>query len=313
MVVRLNKKYYDARRFTSQGIAHEEMYFTDGSNPTDDILERFIARCEETPGAIAVHCKAGLGRTGCVIGGYIMKHYQFTAEELIGWLRIVRPGSIIGPQQQYMQDIQMRMWQDGEVYRANIASMSAPRTKGECDPTLPGIAKNGKGKSIQASPIITSHKTAGTGVNALTDKMRSATVSSAQSNSPPPIASGSSAAQQSNRPNCKSGERTPTIGVSPPGANGSSSPSFSLFPKEKDSITQGDELLRRRNEMKAEHVAPLEHQHSPVNSADNSSADMSSSSINTLGTTSSAGQSASGISRVGKMISSTFSAKGATK
>lgn len=28
--------------------------------------------------------------------------------KVIGWLRIVRPGSIIGPQQQYMQDMQVR-------------------------------------------------------------------------------------------------------------------------------------------------------------------------------------------------------------
>ena len=33
-------------------------------------------------GAIAVHCKAGLGRTGCLIGCYMMKHYKFTAEEV---------------------------------------------------------------------------------------------------------------------------------------------------------------------------------------------------------------------------------------
>ena len=36
-------------------------------------------------GAIAVHCKAGLGRTGCLIGCYMMKHYKFTAEE-VGWI-----------------------------------------------------------------------------------------------------------------------------------------------------------------------------------------------------------------------------------
>lgn len=308
--MRLNKKYYDARRFTSQGIAHEEMYFTDGSNPPDDILERFIARCEETPGAIAVHCKAGLGRTGCVIGGYIMKHYQFTAEELIGWLRIVRPGSIIGPQQQYMQDIQMRMWQDGEVYRANIASMSAPRARGD-DPALPGISKSAKGKSIQASPITTTHKTAaGNGVGSLTEKMRGASVSPVGNNTPPPIVVGTvGAAVPANRPNSKSGERTPTIGGSPAPTGGSSSPSFSLFNKDKEPITQGDELMRRRNEMKAEHEKPPAFNQSPNSSADNSSADLSSSSINTLGTTASAGQ--SGISRVGKMISSTFSGKGA--
>ena len=34
----------------------------------------------------------------------MMKHFKFTAEECIGWLRIVRPGSIIGPQQQVQID-----------------------------------------------------------------------------------------------------------------------------------------------------------------------------------------------------------------
>jgi cell division cycle 14 len=32
-----------------------------------------------------------------------MKHYKVTAAEIIGWMRICRPGSVIGPQQHYMQ------------------------------------------------------------------------------------------------------------------------------------------------------------------------------------------------------------------
>lgn len=39
-----------------------------GSTPSDDILQRFLEVCEKAPGAIAVHCKAGLGRTGSLIG-----------------------------------------------------------------------------------------------------------------------------------------------------------------------------------------------------------------------------------------------------
>ena len=46
-----------------------------------------------------------------------MKHYRFTAREVVGWMRVCRPGSVIGPQQQYLEDIQGRMWQEGESFR----------------------------------------------------------------------------------------------------------------------------------------------------------------------------------------------------
>ena len=38
-----------------------------------------------------------------------------TAAEAIGWLRICRPGSVIGPQQQYLEEIQSRMWQVSNI------------------------------------------------------------------------------------------------------------------------------------------------------------------------------------------------------
>lgn len=45
---------------------------------------------------------AGLGRTGTLIACYIMKHYKFTAAEAIAWIRVCRPGSVIGPQQEFL-------------------------------------------------------------------------------------------------------------------------------------------------------------------------------------------------------------------
>lgn len=52
---------------------------------------------EAEQGCMAIHCKAGLGRTGTLIGLYAMKHFKFPAAAFIGWIRIARPGSILGP------------------------------------------------------------------------------------------------------------------------------------------------------------------------------------------------------------------------
>jgi cell division cycle 14 len=49
-VIRLNKKYYNERRFTTMGIAHHDMYYLDGSNPPEHILQRFLQTCESTTG-----------------------------------------------------------------------------------------------------------------------------------------------------------------------------------------------------------------------------------------------------------------------
>ena len=48
LVVRLNKKYYDCKKFTNQGIGHIDLYFIDGSNPPDAILSKFLSLCEAT-------------------------------------------------------------------------------------------------------------------------------------------------------------------------------------------------------------------------------------------------------------------------
>lgn len=73
---------YDKRLFTQSGLRHHDLYFPDGTCPPDAILSEFLSIAESERGALAIHCKAGLGRTGTLIGCYLMKHYGFTAPEV---------------------------------------------------------------------------------------------------------------------------------------------------------------------------------------------------------------------------------------
>eukprot|EP01127_Copromyxa_protea_P004080 TRINITY_DN1389_c0_g1_i3.p1 TRINITY_DN1389_c0_g1~~TRINITY_DN1389_c0_g1_i3.p1 ORF type:complete len:271 (-),score=37.12 TRINITY_DN1389_c0_g1_i3:59-871(-) len=107
-VIRLNKIEYDAKLFQEQGIKHHDLYFTDGTPPPMDIVYSFLAIVEASK-VVAVHCKQGLGRTGTLIGCYLMKHYRFSAAEAIAFLRIQRPGSVVGPQQEFLHKVESEM------------------------------------------------------------------------------------------------------------------------------------------------------------------------------------------------------------
>jgi cell division cycle 14 len=101
-VVRLNELEYDPQEFEQCGIRCVDLEFDDCTVPETHIVVEFLHVVETSPGPVAVHCKAGLGRTGTLIAIYMMKHHGFTAREAMGWLRIVRPGSVIGDQQRFL-------------------------------------------------------------------------------------------------------------------------------------------------------------------------------------------------------------------
>ncbi len=82
--------------------------------PKNSMLADFFRLCTQSE-RIAVHCRAGLGRTGTLIAASLIKFHGFTAAESIAWVRIVRPGSVMGYQQQYLQFIE-------GVFRIQVSS-----------------------------------------------------------------------------------------------------------------------------------------------------------------------------------------------
>lgn len=103
-VIRLNKPKYNPDLLKKKGIKHFDLHFKDGSVPSIELVDRFIDICSSQQGAVSVHCKAGLGRTGTLIGCYSIKIFKFPADAFIAWCRLCRPGSILGPQQQFLLD-----------------------------------------------------------------------------------------------------------------------------------------------------------------------------------------------------------------
>ncbi|KAM9892376.1 hypothetical protein OXX79_010060 [Metschnikowia pulcherrima] len=115
LVVRLNSHLYNAEEFTKRNIQHIDMIFEDGTCPTLDYVQKFIGAAEcviSKGGKIAVHCKAGLGRTGCLIGAHLIYTHGFTASECIAYMRMIRPGMVVGPQQHwlYLHQNDFRDW-----------------------------------------------------------------------------------------------------------------------------------------------------------------------------------------------------------
>ena len=106
LVVRLNSELYSPSYFTALGINHLDMIFDDGTCPPLPMVKKFIKLAHDMittkNKAIAVHCKAGLGRTGCLIGAYLIYRHGFTANEIIAFMRFMRPGMVVGPQQHWL-------------------------------------------------------------------------------------------------------------------------------------------------------------------------------------------------------------------
>lgn len=93
----------------------------DFTAPTPPQIERFVAfvrRQNDERHAVAVHCGAGMGRTGTMLACYLV-YIGESAEEAISSVRAIRPGSIETTEQEesvrrYEKDLRAREQASGE-------------------------------------------------------------------------------------------------------------------------------------------------------------------------------------------------------
>lgn len=91
----------DPSIYTSAGIGYHYMPIKDGDAPSLEQFKgflRFVHQERELGRTIAVHCAAGLGRTGTVLAGYLIAAGS-TVESAITSIRAARHGAIETPQQ----------------------------------------------------------------------------------------------------------------------------------------------------------------------------------------------------------------------
>ena len=95
-IVSLTEEPMEVDAVLSAGLRYEHLPIADMHAPTSsDIVEfvTFVDNARKTGLATAVHCRAGLGRTGTMIASYLV-HEGESWETALARVRQQRPGSI---------------------------------------------------------------------------------------------------------------------------------------------------------------------------------------------------------------------------
>lgn len=84
----------------------------DHEPPDQQSLAAAAARIESELGSgrtILVHCQAGIGRTMCAVGAYLIKSKGMSAQEAMDFLRRIRPGAVEQKQEESLMEFASSM------------------------------------------------------------------------------------------------------------------------------------------------------------------------------------------------------------
>lgn len=110
-IVRACEPSYDRKALESEGMKVDEMPFSDGSPPSDDIISRWLQLCQDEAGSkqtVAVHCVAGLGRAPVLVAIALMELCGLECIDAVERIRRVRRGAINQRQLKYLRDYNVR-------------------------------------------------------------------------------------------------------------------------------------------------------------------------------------------------------------
>ena len=127
-VVQLGGAAYDPAAFEQRGIRHYDLSagFDARGVPSAAAAAQFLAAADAAgAGAVAVHCASGLGRSGTLAALYLMARRGFGSREAIAWVRIMRPASVVGPQQRFLARIDAPAPTPAAAATAALAPLSA--------------------------------------------------------------------------------------------------------------------------------------------------------------------------------------------
>ena len=122
-VVRLNAPEYDAAAFAREGLGFVDLTVADGACPSPEAAAKFLRIVDAVPGAVAVHSAASLGRAPTLTALYLIRRHDFTAREAVAWLRILRPGSVLASQLQYLVGREAVLRRDGPTWSGSATSL----------------------------------------------------------------------------------------------------------------------------------------------------------------------------------------------